>query len=196
MDGLDDVGFGQYRVVDPRGIWLPERCVGRGGGYCPPGRDPADVAIEECGVDGWIPDVVSCDASEPGLCWPCLSDFFLVLYDVPVQLVDLDVSLAEGVAGAAVAYEELAGALEAFAVGWLDVEHDEWTDLEVWSLASELEEQRAALEVGPLPARMLRPAVLALAAVKFLYSNVDEPELRGFALDVTTASVRAREVEQ
>lgn len=140
-----------------------------------------------CGADGWTPDIVSCDDLAPGLCWPCLMDFLLVLDDLPLVFSDLDVGMTSGLDGAAEAYQELVRALEGFAVGWLDLEHDDCTDLDVWSVASTLREAR----VSP---RMLRPAVLALAAIDYLYSNVDEPELRTFARDVTTASFQARAV--
>lgn len=173
----------QTRVVS---VWQPERCAGRGGGYCEPGRDPADVAAENCGEDGWVPDLVSCDNPLPGLCWPCLMDLMIVLDDVPLELADLDVGIGAGLDGAEAAHQELVRALEAFA-GWLDLEHDEYSDIEVWTLASELKARR-------VPPGMLRPAVLALAAIDFLRPNVAEPELRVFALDITRASVRARAV--
>lgn len=168
-------------------VWLPERCAGRGGGWYEPGRDPADVALEEASEDGMIPDVVDCEDPAPGLCWPCLSDFLIVLGDVPFELADLDVGMASGLDGAAVTYQELASALEAFAVGWLDLEQDDYTDTDIWYLADQVKE-------ACVPPRVLRPAVLALAAIDWLRSNVDEPELRIFARDITTASVRARDV--
>jgi len=169
--------------VSAVGVWLPERCVGRGGGWCAPGRSPADVALEETNDLGMVPDVVDCDDPAPGLCWWCLADFMHVLLDVPLQLRDLDVGLAQGLDGSGAARLELVGALAAFG---------EWLELDELPTGREA----ALLAPWPDPPAVLDPSgVLALvSAVDYLYGNVDEPELRSHARSVTRSSVAARAV--
>lgn len=176
---IDELVHGGEPVTASSSIWRPERCAGRGGG-CDPGRDPADVAMQD--GDGLVPDLVSCDDPAPGLCWWCLSDLLAVLFDVPCELSDLDVGISRGIPGSAAARRELERALEAFA-GWLEI------------LPADLPAGAAAAVLAPTrETPMGRHAVMAVVVSDHLYANVDELELRGLARDVSAASVRARAV--
>lgn len=168
-------------TFSPPGVWRPDRCAGRGGGVCEPGRDPADVAMEDS--DGLVPDLVSCDDPAPGLCWWCLADLLHLSADVPYQLRDLEVGTAAGLAGAAAAELELERSLEAFA---------RWLRLEPGELPTG--RHAAALRPWDGPQEMGRHAVIAMVLGDHLYAYADEPELRGLARDVSAASVRARAV--